>query len=98
MKQKDLYGWVMAASRREAVIRVMDRPKIPRDIRKEAMEFNDKLSRSGVSITLRDFVKKGIAVCVNEDYRVGRVYELTSLGKEIREEVLKKKAERKHLV
>lgn len=84
------YGWIIAGCQREAVIRVMDGEKTPRDIRKEGKQFAGKLSRSSVSTILRSFVKRGIATCYNEEQRVGRLYGLTKLGKEVREIVLKK--------
>lgn len=84
------YGWIIAGCQKEAIIRVMDEEKTPRDIRKEAKQFSDKVSRSSVSTILRSFVKRGIATCYNEEQRVGRLYGLTKLGKEVREMVLKK--------
>ena len=94
MTNYDLYSWVLRGTQRMAVIKVMDRTKIPRDIRKEAKEFDDKISKANTSRVLRDFVKKGIAVCLNEEQRTGRLYKLTKSGKAIRDEILK---EEKHL-
>ena len=48
-----------------------------------------KLSLNSTSDTLRGFRKKGIAVCINKEKRVGRLYELTEKGKAIREQLLK---------
>jgi len=89
MKDHELYSWVLRGTQRTAVIRVMDRPKIPKNIRKEALEFNNKLSRANTSRVLRAFVKKGIGICLNEEKRTGRLYKLTKIGNDIREDVLK---------
>jgi len=82
MKNYELYSWVLAGTQRVAVIKVMDKPKIPRDLSKES-----KISSNDTSRVLRSFVKKGIAVCLNEESKKGRLYQLTKSGKAIREEM-----------
>lgn len=89
MKNPDLYGWVLGGNQRMAVIKAMDREKIQRDIRKNAQQYSDKISRSSTSRILKSFVEKGIAVCQTKQRRVGKLYELTKLGKEIRQELVK---------
>ena len=84
------YSWLVRGKQREAVIRVMDRPKMPSRICKEAKEFNEKISLNSTSDVLGSFVEKGIAVCLNPNEKVGRLYELTKRGKILREEILKK--------
>ena len=83
MINQELYSWVLRGIQRKTVIKVMDRVKIPRDIGKES-----KISSKDTSRTLRDFVNKGIAECLNEEAKTGRLYKLTKLGKTIREEIL----------
>ena len=84
MKDYELYSWILAGTQRVAVIKVMDRVKIPRDIGKEC-----KMGSKDTSRTLRDFVKKGIAECLNEEARTGRLYKLTKTGNALRDEILK---------
>jgi len=84
------YSWLLRGKQREAVIRVMDRPKMPSRVCKEAKELNEKISLNSTSDTLRSFVKKGIAVCLNPKEKVGRLYELTKRGKILREKIVEK--------
>ena len=90
MKVKYLkeYAWVLRGLQRKAVIQVMDKPKIPSQIHREAKKINLKLSLNNTSDALRSFVGKGIAKCLNPSEKVGRVYELTLKGKVIREQLL----------
>ena len=84
------YSWLVRGKQREAVIRVMDRPKMPSRICKEAKEFNEKISLNSTSDILRSLVKKGIAICLNPNEKVGRLYALTKKGRILREKILKK--------
>jgi len=93
------YVWVMRGKHRRVVIKVMDARKTPsqihRDVVRSCENFRPdsinyvRLSLNSTSDTLRGFRKKGIAVCINKEERVGRLYELTEKGKAIREEILK---------
>ena len=89
MKEKELFGWVLGGKQRMAIIKAMDREKIQRDIRKDAKQYSEKISRSSTSRILKSFVERGIAVCSTENRRVGKLYELTRSGKEIRGEVVR---------
>jgi len=84
-----LYSWLVRGKQRVAIIKVMDRPKMPSRISREAKQLNAKINLNSTSDTLRQFVKKGIAVCLNPDQKVGRLYELTAKGKKLREEIMK---------
>lgn len=93
------YTWVMRGKHRRAVIRVMDGRKTPSHIHRDVAKSCEnipitsihyvKLSLNSTSDTLRGFRKKGIAVCINPENRVRRLYELTEKGKAIREQILK---------
>ena len=85
-----LYSWILRGKQKEAIIKVMDRPKMPSRICREAKEFNEKISLNSTSDILRNFVKKGIAICLNPNEKVGRLYELTAKGKILRERILGK--------
>lgn len=92
------YGWVVRGEHRRAVIKVMDGRKTPsrihRDVARtcESLPINSincvKLSLNSTSDTLRGFRKKGIAICINPEKKVGRLYELTKKGKVVREQIL----------
>lgn len=77
-----LYSWIIRGKQRKMVIKVMDEIKTPTQIKEET-----KLSLNNVSDILRLFVKKGIAKCLNEKEKVGRLYKLTREGKRIRERI-----------
>lgn len=83
------YSWLVRGIQREAIIKVMGKPKMPSRICKEAKELNEKINLNSTSEVLRDFVRKGIAVCLNPEQKVGRLYELTEKGRNLREELLK---------
>lgn len=78
------YPWVMKGSQRTKIIKAMDKPKIPTQIKNDA-----KLALNNVSDILREFRKKKIAKCINPREKTGRVYKLTPKGMRIRDEVLK---------
>jgi predicted transcriptional regulator len=83
MDKKD-YSWIIRGKQRRKVLIAMDREKIPTDISKEA-----RLSLNNTSDTLRSFVKKKIARCINEKEKTGRLYALTKKGKIIRSRIMK---------
>lgn len=84
-----LYSWLVRGIQRATIIKGMDRPKMPSQICREAKRLNEKINLNSTSDILRKFVKKGIAVCLNPEQKVGRLYELTAKGKKLREEILK---------
>ncbi len=79
--EKD-FDWVIKGSQRRKIIFVMTRPKIPTQIKEES-----NLSLNNVSDVLRAFRKKNIVRVINPDAKTGRVYELTTKGKKIREDI-----------
>lgn len=93
------YVWIVRGKHRRALIGVMDSRKTPSQIHRDVIRSCEnlpvdsidyvKLSLNSTSDTLRGFRKKGIAICINKEKRVGRLYELTKKGKTIREQVLK---------
>lgn len=93
------YAYVVRGKHRRAVIKVMSDTKTPSEIHKDVIRSSEnlpprsinyvKLSLNSTSDTLRGFRKKGIAICINKEKRVGRLYELTTKGKAIREQILK---------
>jgi len=80
----NLYSWVARGTQRRKVIEALNKPKIATEIRKET-----KLSISHVSKVLKSFKEKGIAECLNPETKLGKLYILTEMGKQIREELLR---------
>ncbi|MFA5485186.1 MAG: ArsR family transcriptional regulator [Candidatus Pacearchaeota archaeon] len=77
------YSWVLRGSQRKKVIYTLTKPKIPSQIREES-----SLSLNNVSDVLREFRKKGIIKCLNPEQRTGRLYQLTSKGQKLRDNLL----------
>ena len=93
------YAYVIRGKHRRAVIKVMSDRKTPSRIHKHVLRSSEnlppdsinyvRLSLNSTSDTLRGFRKKSIAICINKEKRVGRLYDLTKKGKAIREQILK---------
>ena len=79
------YSWVVRGKQRRMVIAAMTKPMIPTEIRNET-----KLSITHVSKVLKAFNEKGVVKCLTPGVRIGKIYELTSMGKPIRQKMLKK--------
>jgi len=89
MVNLELYAWVVRGIQRIAVLKAMSKPMNPSMIRRKSLQYNERVSLNNTSDILRDFVRQGLAVCLNEQARVGRIYKLTEEGEEIRLELLK---------
>ena len=85
----DLYAWIIRGTRRTAIVKAMEKPMSPCQINKKSKEYNEKISLNNTSDTLRSFVRKELALCVNGEAKTGRIYQLTPAGEEIREELMK---------
>jgi len=73
-----------------AVIKALTHPTNPTLIYKKAKEYHNKISLNNTSSVLRTLAKMGLVICINDDAKTGRIYELTETGKEIQNELLKK--------
>ena len=91
--QRDLFSWVNRGRQRRAVIKAIFDMLMPSQILKKAKNYNQKLTMNNTSDVLRSFVKKGIAVCLNEEAKIGRLYKLTEIGERIRNEILRIESE-----
>ena len=78
------YPWVVRGKQRKKIIKVLNKPKIPTEVKKET-----GLSLNNVSDVLRSFEKKKLAKCLNPKEKTGRLYKLTPKGMRIREELEK---------
>lgn len=86
-----LYKWAMKGSQRITTLSVMEGTQRPIDIMRFAKQLNKKIALNSTSDTLRSFVKKKIARCLNEEDKIGRLYVLTRQGKLIKKELTKNK-------
>lgn len=77
------YSWILRGKQRRGILKIMDKEKIPTQISKES-----KVALNNTSDVLRSFVKRNIAVCVNEEEKTGRIYTLTPKGKRVRQKLL----------
>jgi len=78
----NLYSFVVRSERRKSIISSLDRPKTPTEIAKEI-----KVSTPHVSRSMKDFSEKGLVRCLTPNAKVGRIYELTARGKDVRKMV-----------
>ena len=76
------YSWVVRGKQRREIIKIMDKPKTPTQIRTEA-----NLSLNNVSDILRQFRKKKIARVLNPKEKTGRLYVLENKGKKIKKDL-----------
>ncbi len=81
------FVWVKRGRQRLAIIKVLEQAKFPSEIQRDAKKYNPKISLNNCSDVLRSFVDKKIAVCLNPTEKIGRMYELTPLGKKVLENV-----------
>jgi len=70
------------------MLKAFSRPMISSQIHKQSKHYNKRISLNNTSDILRDFVRQGIAVCLNNEDRVGRIYQLSKDGEEIRKELM----------
>lgn len=74
------YSWVVRGKQRKKILKVINKAKIPTEIKEET-----KLSLNNVSDVLRDFRKKKIVKLLNPKDKTGRLYKLTPKGMKIKE-------------
>jgi len=84
-----LYAWVVRGRQRIAVLKSITKQQTPTETRQKSKQYNEKISLNNTSDILRSFVKQGLAVCVNDTAKTGRLYQLTPDGEKIRNELLK---------
>jgi predicted transcriptional regulator len=74
------YSWILRGKQRRSILKIMDKEKIPTQISKES-----KVALNNTSDVLRSFVRRNIAVCINETEKTGRIYVLTTKGKRLKQ-------------
>ena len=82
MDQQDiivLAGWIKASSYRNRVmINLGNKTKTPSSIARDS-----QIKMNHVSMVLKALKEKKLIVCLNEDSKKGRLYQMTDLGKQV---------------
>jgi len=78
------YSWVMRGSQRRKVMKALNKPKLPTELKAET-----KMSLTNVSKVLKSFEKRGLVKCLTPHLKTGKIYELTERGKKIRKEMVR---------
>ena len=90
IKPEDIkhFIWIEKGIQRKAVLKALSMKMTPSFIRKVSRKFNEKISLANTSDILKCLVNRGLAVCLNNEEKRGRLYELTETGREVRENLL----------
>jgi len=80
----ELYSWVMRGKQRRLVVKALNKQRIPTEIKDET-----KLSLTHVSKVLKAFKEKKLVICLTPAAKRGKVYQLTTVGKQIRDAMVK---------
>lgn len=84
-----LIAWIVSGSRRTAILKALERPMSPCQVHKKSKDYSPKISLNHASDTLRELQKQGLATCITPENTRGRIYQLTPLGEELRNELMK---------
>ena len=84
-----LYALVVRGRQRIAIIKAMSKHQTVTQTCKASKQYNKKVSLNNCSDIVRKFAVIGLAICLNDHDRTGRLYKLTEEGDEIRTELLK---------
>ncbi|MDO8740470.1 MAG: ArsR family transcriptional regulator [Candidatus Woesearchaeota archaeon] len=79
------YSWVVRGKQRRTVLKLMDKPKTPTEVKKDG-----EMTLTNASRVLVQFEKRGLAKCLTPNETRSRVYDLTKRGKILREEFIKR--------
>lgn len=74
-------SFAVRSKTRRKILFALETNKMPSQLKKEL-----KLEDSNVARALRELEKEGLIRCITGSAKMGRIYQLTSQGKEIREE------------
>lgn len=80
----NLYSFVVRGRNRKRVLLAFNKPMTPTEIKEKT-----KVSLSHISHALRILKSKKLVKCINEKAKVGRIYKLTPIGKDIVKEIQK---------
>jgi predicted transcriptional regulator len=77
------YGFVARGKLRRRVLSIIDKPKTPLRLAREANIHLAEASRVLIELT-----KHGLAQCITPNYKSGRVYKLTPRGEKVKRELI----------
>ena len=77
----DLISFIKRSEQRQAILKVLENPKTPKEISKQT-----KLAPSHISRTLKEFMNKDIVKCLTPKQKIGRIYKLTEKGEKLLKE------------
>lgn len=80
----ELYSWVKRGKQRREILVYIDGPDTPTDISKKSGYSLNHTSR-----VLNEFKKMGLVRCLNPKQKTGRLYELKSKAKVLRDKLRK---------
>lgn len=80
----ELYSWVMRGRQRRKILKALNKPKLPTELKNEA-----EMSLTNVSKILRSFRARDIVKCLTPDNKTGKIYALTVKGEKLREEMVR---------
>lgn len=73
-------AYVLRGKNRKNIVLALDKMKLPSQLKKRL-----KMEDSNVSRTLRDLKKIKIVKCLNPKQKMGKIYVLTPLGRQVRD-------------
>lgn len=77
-------GKVKRSKNKQKIIKALTKPKTPTELSEEL-----KLARSTCSNTLLELQEMGLVKCLTPNLRMGRLYQLTEEGQEIKKQIEK---------
>ncbi len=86
MNKLELAGFVIRSSYRKKVFMLLDNPIRPSEI---AKKLNIRLTH--ITRELRALKSRKLVECINHKERVGRLYQLTRQGKQLKKNMISKK-------
>jgi predicted transcriptional regulator len=84
-----LYSWVSRGKQRTAILLSFFKPMTAKQVRKESLQINPKISLSNACDIIRQLLNKKLITCLTPNVLNGKVYKLTEQGEGLRMEFLK---------
>lgn len=84
-----LYAWVLKGSQRIAIVKALTRPMTSMQILRKVRESHKRINIYNTCDILRTFLNQGLVICPNQEFRTGKLYQLSNEGEEIRRELIK---------
>lgn len=75
------FAWVKRGSRRSATLAIFNKTSMPLTINE--VHQRTKIALSQASSTVSELEKMGLIECLNASDKIGKLYQITSDGKEI---------------